>query len=239
MIHFLSDLHLSPRCPGVTNLFLGYLAGLARQAQALYILGDLFEAWIGDDDETPYSHSIVAALKATCAAGVSVHIQHGNRDFLLGQRFADNSGASLLPDPCLIELSGRPFLLSHGDSLCTDDLEYMAFRRQVRDPEWQKAFLAQPLSERRALAALLRQQSEQNKQYRQGMPTDLNPLATDQFIRHHGPATFIHGHTHQPATHYHLIDGLTVERWVLADWHDDGGEVLIWDGNHLARQPIA
>jgi UDP-2,3-diacylglucosamine hydrolase len=237
LIHFLSDVHLSPGSPGVTRIFLDYLGGLARQAQALYILGDLFEAWIGDDDDDPFQQQIIAALNTASATGISIHIQHGNRDFLLGQRFAAASATKLLPDPFLLSLPEKNFILSHGDALCTDDKEYQSFRLQVRSPAWQSAFLARPLSERRALAAQLRRQSEQYKQ--QSAPMDLNRQATDNFIRQHGHATLIHGHTHQPATHHHLVDGIPVERWVLADWQEDRGEVLSWDDSHLQRQALA
>lgn len=239
MIHFLSDVHLSPRSPGVNRLFLDYLDGLARQAQALFILGDLFEAWIGDDDDDPFHQQIIAALNATSTAGVSIHIQHGNRDFLLGSRFAAASAAKLLPDPFLLSLPEKKFVLSHGDALCTDDKEYQSFRLQVRSPAWQKAFLASPLAERRALASQLRQQSKQYKQHKDSALMDLNQQATDNFIRQHGHTTFIHGHTHQPATHHHLVDGIPVERWVLADWQENRGEILGWDGSNLQRQILA
>lgn len=222
----------------MTRLFLEYLAGPARQAQALYILGDLFEAWIGDDDDDPYHLNIIGALKTASASGISIYIQHGNRDFLLGKRFAAISGTCLLPDPYLLSLPGKRFVLSHGDALCTDDTEYQSFRYQVRSPEWQSAFLAKPLAERRALAAQLRHQSEQNKQCKDAALMELNRNATEDFIRHHGHATFIHGHTHQPATHCHLGDDIPVERWVLADWNEDRGEILCWDGTCLLRQTV-
>ena len=238
MIHFLSDVHLSPGSPGVTRIFLDYLGGLARQAQSLYILGDLFEAWIGDDDDDSFHQKIIAALNAASAAGISIHIQRGNRDFLLGSRFAAASATKLLPDPFLLSLPEKKFVLSHGDALCTDDKEYQSFRLQVRSPAWQKAFLARPLAERRALATQLRQQSAQYKQHKDSALMDLNRQTTDDFIRQHGHATFIHGHTHQPATHHHLVDKIPVERWVLADWQEDRGEILGWDGISLQRQAL-
>lgn len=231
-------MHLSPHCPGVTRLFLDYLAGPARQAQSLFILGDLFEAWIGDDDDTPYVQKIVDAFKNTSRHGVAIHVQHGNRDFLLGNSFAASSNTRLIADPYLLILPEGNFVLSHGDALCTEDAEYQCFRAQVRTPGWQSAFLAKPMAERRALANHLREYSEQSKANKESALMDLDVKATEAFIRQHNYATFIHGHTHQPKTHHHLIDDYSVERWVLADWHEDRGEILIWDGNDLKRQAV-
>lgn len=240
MILFISDLHLSPRSPGATQLFLDFLAGPARQARALYILGDLFEAWVGDDDcDDAFNAPVIAALRSAAEAGLAIHVQHGNRDFLLGEGFAAAAGAALLPDPYVLSTPEWQFVLSHGDALCTDDAEYQAFRRQVRTPEWQAAFLAKPLPERRALAAHMRERSEQGKQEKAAWLMDLNPGETDDFLRQHGYATFIHGHTHRPATHDHIVDGIHVERWVLADWHEDRAEYLAWDGEKLQRHALA
>ncbi len=237
MIFFISDLHLSPRSPGATRLFLDFLVDRARQADALYILGDLFEAWIGDDDiDEAYNANIVAGLRAASAAGLQISFMHGNRDFLLGQDFAHATGGRLLSDPYVLSTAEWQFVLSHGDALCLDDQEYMAFRQQVRNPEWQTAFLAKPLAERRAIAAHMRQMSEEGQRAKDNYLTDLQPAATDDFLREHGYATFIHGHTHQPAKHDHIVDGIHVERWVLSDWHEDQGEVLIWDGESLQRE---
>jgi UDP-2,3-diacylglucosamine hydrolase len=240
LIFFISDLHLSPRSPGATALFLGFLAGRARTADELYILGDLFEAWIGDDDiGDPYHAGIVAALRAASDSGLRISLLHGNRDFLLGAGFAAASGVRLIADPHILSTAEWQFVLSHGDALCLDDTAYMAFRAQVRDPQWQAALLAKPLAERRAIAAHLREVSEASQRAKQNPYTDLQPAATDDFLRAHGYATFIHGHTHQPATHDHLVDGIHVERWVLADWHEDRGECLVWDGATLRRQVVA
>lgn len=240
MILFISDLHLSPRSPGATRLFLDFLAGRAREAEALYILGDLFEAWVGDDDrDDPFNAGIVAALWAASDAGLAIHVQHGNRDFLLGDDFAAAAGVHLLPDPYVLSTPEWQFVLSHGDALCTDDAEYMAFRRQVRDPQWQGAFLAKPLAERQAIAAQMRERSEQGKQDKAAYLMDLNPGETEDFLRQHGYATFIHGHTHHPATHDHIVDGIHVERWVLSDWHEDRGECLVWDGESLHREILS
>lgn len=240
MILFVSDLHLSPRSPGATHLFLDFLAGRARQAGALYILGDLFEAWIGDDDcDDPFNARIVDALRAAAEAGVDIGVQHGNRDFLLGTGFAAAAGIRLLPDPYVLSTPEWQFVLSHGDALCIDDQDYLAFRRQVRAADWQAAFLARPLAERRAIAEEMRTRSEQGKQVKDAYLMDVNPGETEDFLRQHGYATFIHGHTHRPATHGHIVDGIHVERWVLSDWREDRGECLVWDGESLRRETLA
>ena len=246
MIHFISDLHLSPQAPGVTRIFLDYLGGSARSAEQLFILGDLFEVWPGDDaiDDAAeaLNQDIVKSLRALSDAGTRLHLMHGNRDFLLGEEFATRCGAQLLPDPYVLTLPEWQFILSHGDSLCTDDREYQTFRAQVRSADWRRAFLEKPLSERKAIAHALRQQSEKSKhkklQHAQRYLMDLNPVATDDFLREHGYATFIHGHTHHPATHDHLVDGIHVERWVLSDWHESRGEYLAWDGHQLSRHEL-
>ena len=239
MIFFISDLHLSPRSPGATRLFLQFLAGRARQAEALYILGDLFEAWIGDDDiDDPCHAQIIAGLRAASDAGLMIAVQHGNRDFLLGQGFAAASGVRLLNDPYVLSTPEWQFVLSHGDALCLDDAAYMRFRAQVRDAQWQATLLAKPLAERRAIAAHMREVSEAGQRAKNNPYSDLQTAATDDFLREHGYATFIHGHTHQPATHDHIVDGIHVERWVLADWHEDHGECLVWDGEALSREAI-
>lgn len=239
MILFVSDLHLSPRSPGATCLFRQFLAGRAREADELFILGDLFEAWIGDDDlDDPFHADLIAAFRAATDAGLRISIQHGNRDFLLGEGFAAATGVRLLPDPYVLSTPEWQFVLSHGDALCLDDEAYMAFRAQVRTPQWQAAMLAKPLAERRAIAAHMRETSESSQRSKENPYTDLQAAATDDFLRQHGYATFIHGHTHQPATHDHFVDGIHVERWVLADWHEDRGECLSWDGETLRREPL-
>ena len=217
MIFFISDLHLSPRSPGATALFLQFLAGRARQAESLYILGDLFEAWIGDDDiDDPYNARIVAALRAASDAGLKIGFMHGNRDFLLDQRFAGATGARLLADPFDLVLPEWNFVLSHGDALCLDDTAYQSYRARVRSPAWQQKMLGYPRFLRRLAARLVESMGV--------------PFST--------PVTFIHGHTHQPATHDHIVDGIHVERWVLADWHEDRGEYLAWDGEKLTREAV-
>ena len=242
MIHFISDLHLAPQAPATAQAFRAYLAGPAHAAQQLYILGDLFEAWPGDDSlddpEAPFNARMAAAIRTLSDAGTEVFILHGNRDFLLGEGFAARCGARLLHEPHVLSLPSGQFVLAHGDALCTDDIAYQAFRTQVRAPEWRTAFLTKPLHERKAITAALRRQSEAAKREKTqdaDYLMDLNPADTDDFLRAHGYATFIHGHTHRPDCHHHLVDGILVERWVLADWNDDGGEYLAWDGNCLQR----
>lgn len=239
MILFISDLHLSPRSPGATRLFLQFLEGRARQADELFILGDLFETWIGDDDGADsFNAQILSALRAASDSGLKISALHGNRDFLLGAGFTAATGVKLLSDPYILSTAEWQFVLSHGDALCLDDTAYIAFRNQVRNPEWQAALLAKPLAERRAIAAHMREVSESSQRDKENPCTDLQPAATDDFLREHGYATLIHGHTHQPTTHDHIVDGIHIERWVLADWHEDRGECLVWDGEALRREAI-
>lgn len=240
MILFISDLHLAPQAPGVTHLFLDFLGGRARAAEQLFILGDLFEAWPGDDcledPEDSFAADIVDALHALASTGVCVSVMHGNRDFLLGNHFAARSGARLLPDPYVLSLPAWQFVLSHGDALCTDDHDYQAFRALARRPDWQATFLGKSLPERKAMAIAARQKSKSAKRDKADYLMDVNAGATDDFLRAHGYATLIHGHTHRPATHDHLVDGIHVERWVLADWQETQGEFLCWDGRELYRE---
>ena len=244
MIHFISDLHLAPQTPGASRIFLDFIGGRARAAEHLYILGDLFEAWPGDDciadpDDT-FNRTIVEALRALSASGVGLSVMHGNRDFLIAEEFSARSGARLLADPHVLSLPGGQFVLSHGDLLCTDDQDYQAFRAVVRGPAWRQDFLDKALAERKAIAAAMRERSEQVKRENPAQPDliDLNAGATDDFLREHGYANFIHGHTHRPATHDHLVDGIHVERWALSDWHEDRGECLCWDGQQLRREVL-
>jgi len=245
LILFVSDLHLSAQTPDLNALFLDFLGGRARAAEALYILGDLFEYWVGDDDIDDPTHArITAAMRALSDSGVAVYVMRGNRDFLLGDGFAAATGARLLPDPYVLSLPAWQFVLSHGDALCIDDTDYQAFRAQSRTAEWQAQFLSRPLAERHAFARAARERSEAGKaeKYKQAGRADylmdVNAGATEDFLREHGYATFIHGHTHRPATHDHIVDGIHVERWVLADWHDSAGECLCWNGERLSREKL-
>lgn len=238
-IHFISDLHLSADRPGLTALFKRYLAGPARNAAQLYILGDLFEYWAGDDDlDDPLNTTIATLLAATADAGVAVFFMPGNRDFLIGTDFATRAHLQVLTDPTLITLGDQATLLCHGDALCTDDVAYQTFREQVRNPAWQAQFLAQPLSVRKQIIAGVRMQSEAAKSEKAAAIMDVNSDAVARLLRTHSFPRLIHGHTHRPATHALEIDSHHCERWVLADWHDDQGEALIWSDGQLKRQRL-
>ncbi|MBI3068186.1 MAG: UDP-2,3-diacylglucosamine diphosphatase [Betaproteobacteria bacterium] len=221
---FISDLHLSPARQRINAVFFDFLARTAPQAEALYILGDLFEYWAGDDDTGPeLNRNVPAALKQLAAAGVRVYLMHGNRDFLIGERFLAACGAALIGDPLLMDFYGRPTLLMHGDTLCTDDVDYQRFRAQVRAAGWQCEFLAQPLARRRQTIEALRTESERHKRDKPAAVMDVNAVAVGQVLRQHGYPRLIHGHTHRPARHEHLVDNHACERWVLPDWYERGG----------------
>lgn len=221
---FVSDLHLDPARPDITRLFAAFLDGEARGADALYILGDLFESWVGDDDPSEAGSIVADRLQALSAAGVPVFFMHGNRDFLLGADYAARAGMQVLPDPAVVELYGRRVLLTHGDLLCTDDVEYQAIRVQTRNPAWQAQMLAQPLAPRLAFAAQARaaSQARQGEMKSAGTMetiTDVAPATVDAFFDTHGVDTMIHGHTHRPAIH-ELAGGR--RRIVLGDWYEQG-----------------
>ncbi|GGA69757.1 UDP-2,3-diacylglucosamine hydrolase [Arenimonas soli] len=237
---FVSDLHLDVARPATTRAFLDLLEGDARRAEALYILGDLFEAWVGDDDPGEPGASVCAALKALSESGVPVFLMRGNRDFLYGQRMAERCGATLLPDPCVVDLHGLPTLLMHGDLLCLDDTAYQAFRRQVRDPAWQQGFLAQPLAARQAFAAQARAASREHQQGASESIMDVTPAAVAETMARHGVSRLIHGHTHRPAMHTLYVDERPALRVVLGDWYDQGS--MLWldpDGLRLETLPVA
>lgn len=217
---FIGDLHLDPARPEMIARFEDFCAGPARSAQALYILGDLFEVWIGDDDDDPGMARVLDALAAlTLAAGVPAWFMVGNRDFLVGERFHRRTGLRALPDEQVIDLFGRSTLLCHGDTLCTDDVDYQRFRAMVRDDEWQREFLARPLAERRHMAENLRRDSGEAMAGKEDAAMDVNEDAVLEAIRRHGADCLIHGHTHRPGMHRHEVDGRPVERWVLGDWY--------------------
>ncbi|MBJ7573576.1 UDP-2,3-diacylglucosamine diphosphatase [Luteimonas sp. MC1828] len=229
---FVSDLHLDPARPDITRLFGAFLDGEARGADALYILGDLFEAWVGDDDPSETGAFVAERLAALAASGVPVHFMHGNRDFLLGAAYAQRAGMLLLDDPTVIDLHGRRALLMHGDTLCTDDIAYQQFRAQTRDPAWQAQFLAQPLAARLAFA----RQARAASQARQGelrdagtmeTITDVAPEAVAAAFRGHGVDLLIHGHTHRPAVHGLDVEGRACSRVVLGDWYEQGSVLRV------------
>lgn len=221
---FISDLHLCPSRPDIARLFLDFLADPAREAEALYILGDLFEYWAGDDDlDDPFNAGACAALRSLSDSGVPLYFMAGNRDFLAGERFSRAAGLKLLPDPALIEVAGTTTLLMHGDTLCTDDAAYQAFRAEVRSPEWRQAFLALPLAQRKAQIEALRRESEAQKRTKPMEIMDANPAAVLQALTFHRCTRLVHGHTHRPAHHRLEFDGRACERWVLPDWYEKGG----------------
>ncbi len=221
---FISDLHLCAGRPQSKRSFFGFLEHEARSARCLYILGDLFEYWVGDDDlADPFNATVVAALARLVTGGVPTYLMHGNRDFVIGEAFARASGVTLLPDPTLINLDGRATLLMHGDTLCTLDLEYQAFRREARSQSWISRLLHQPLAERKAAVEALRRKSEQEKRGKLAEIMDVAPAEVEAVLRRHGYPRLIHGHTHRPARHVHTVDGHSCERWVLADWYQRGG----------------
>ncbi len=219
----ISDLHLAPERPQITAQFLGFLQEVAPQAQALYILGDLFEYCAGDDDDDALGMQAAAALRTLADRGTRVFLMHGNRDVLMGQALAARCGAMLIGDPLAVDLHGTPTLLTHGDALCTGDADYQRFRSYARDPANQAKFLAQPLSDRREQMRGMRAQSEASKQQKAESIMDVTPAAVEDLLRRHGYPRLIHGHTHRPARHLHVVDGRNCERWVLNDWYERGG----------------
>ena len=228
MILFISDLHLALDKPGITRRFLEFLDTRAVEAEALYILGDLFDAWIGDDDPTPPYGKIKRRIKQLTAAGTQVFLQPGNRDFLLGERFCRETGVVLLGDYHVIDLYGVPTLLTHGDLLCTDDLPYQAFRAKAHTPEWMRSVLSKPLLLRLLAARWYRLRSFLHKRKKNQAIMDVNLHTVTQVMRKHGCLRMIHGHTHRPNVHDFQIDGHSARRFVLADWNRDAGQVLSW-----------
>ena len=219
---FVSDIHLDTARPETTRALLALLQGEARDAEALYILGDLFEAWVGDDDPGEPGAAVLAALKALSDGGVPVFLMRGNRDFLYGQQVAERGGLRLLPDPCVVDLHGVPTLLMHGDLLCLDDAAYQAFRRQVRDPAWQAQFMSQPLAARQAFAAQARAASQAHQAGIREDVGDVTPAEVARLMALYGVTRLIHGHTHRPAIHALQVDGRAARRIVLGDWYDQG-----------------
>lgn len=226
---FISDLHLCAQRPAVIHLFRRFLRERAAQAEALYILGDLFEYWIGDDAARDAEFApIVNALHDLTQGGTPAYIMHGNRDFLIGAEFEKISGCRLLPDPSLIGLYGEPVLLMHGDTLCTDDVAYLNFRHMVRDPQWIAGFLGKTVDERNAVVRNLRETSKAAMAGKKPEIMDVNTQTVESVMRQHGVRHLIHGHTHRPAQHQLLLDGRATRRTVLGDWYEQGS-VLVCD----------
>ena len=222
MILLISDLHLQEERPDITRAFLDLLATRARSAQALYILGDFFEAWIGDDAMTPYQASICQALRALSDTGTQVFLMHGNRDFLIGQAFCKAAGATLLPDPSVVELGGEPVLLMHGDSLCTRDEGYMKLRRYLRNPVSLWILRHLPLRTRQKLARKLRSESRAQTRMKANDIVDVTPDEVPRVMQQFGVRTLVHGHTHRPAIHKLQIGDQAAKRIVLGDWDKQG-----------------
>lgn len=227
---FISDLHLDDARPHIVRDFERFCAGEARRADALYVLGDLFEAYIGDDDDAALNARVAGALHGVAAAGVPVHYIAGNRDFLLGASYAQRCGMDILDDATVVDLHGTPTLILHGDVLCTDDAAYLAFRKQVRDPAWQAAFLARPLAERRAFAAQARDASRAHTSSTDMAIMDVNQHAVETALRDARVAQMIHGHTHRPAIHDFALDGQPAQRIVLGDWYEQGSVLRVGRG---------
>jgi len=220
---FISDLHLEAGHPEIGEQFLDFLEEEAVDAEALYILGDFFEYWVGDDDPDDYYAAIKRSLRAFTDAGVPVFFMHGNRDFMIGEQFAAETGVTILPDPFPLELYGKSVLLSHGDALCTDDTEYQQMRAMTRNPRWQAMMLAKPLEERIAIAKQARAHSQERNKTLTESIMDVNPDAVKGLISEYGVEILLHGHTHRPAFHEHLLDdGSPGQRIVLADWDTKG-----------------
>lgn len=235
---FVSDTHLNSLQPAITEQFCAFLRTEARHAEAVYILGDLFEFWIGDDDPDPAYAQIQAELHALTATGVTCRVMHGNRDFLLGKRFCQRTGCELLTDGTVIRLYNQNVLLSHGDVLCTDDTAYQRLRRIVRNPVVQWLFGRLPLRQRERLALRIRAGSRQHTQSSMSRIMDVNPQAVKHFMAQAGVTTLIHGHTHRPAIHHLELGSDKATRIVLGDWHTQGS-VLRWnrDGYELVSLP--
>ncbi|MGH8162722.1 MAG: UDP-2,3-diacylglucosamine diphosphatase [Rhodanobacteraceae bacterium] len=235
---FISDLHLDDVRPRIVAQFERFLATQARETRALYILGELFEAYIGDDDDAPLPARAAVALKSLSDHGVPVFFIAGNRDFLLGDDYARRAGMTILDDGTTINLDGTPTLLLHGDILCADDMVYQTFRAQVRDPGWQQAFLARPLAERRAFAQNARDASRAHTSQTDMAIMDVNQSSVEGALRKAGVTRMIHGHTHRPAIHEFTLDGASAQRIVLGDWYEQGS-VLQVDARSFKQTGLA
>ncbi len=227
MILLISDLHLQEERPDITRAFLELIAGRARDTQALYILGDFFEAWIGDDAMSPFQRTICQALRELSDSGTSIFLMHGNRDFMIGRAFCKAAGCTLLPDPSVITLNDEPVLLMHGDSLCTRDQAYIRMRRYLRHPLTLFILRHLPVSTRHKLARKLRSESRSQTRLKANDIVDVTPEEVPQVMAQHGVRTLIHGHTHRPAIHKLQIDGQPARRIVLGDWDHQGWAVQV------------
>ena len=222
---FISDLHLQQSHPETRQAFFDFLRLHAIKARQLYLLGDLFEYWVGDDDVSdPFNAAVVTAIRQVSEAGIEIFWMAGNRDFLVGNDFAQAAGLTLLPDPAVVNIAGLKIALAHGDAQCTDDVSYMAFRAMVRQPEWQQEFLAKPLAQRKAVVAAMRSDSREAQKSKTYDIMDVNAEAIQRLFRESATSIMIHGHTHRPARHEYKLDAShAATRYVLPDWECDGG----------------
>lgn len=230
-VYFISDLHLEPGRPALTQGFVSYIQNLASKgdAQQLHILGDFFEVWIGDDFTDPFVEQVKNTLNALNASGTEIFLMHGNRDFLLGERFCKEAGCTLLNDPALIHLGDEQVLLMHGDSLCTQDVEYMKVRKMFRNPAWQQDLLAKSIEERIAFARQVRSESQSDQKMKSMEIMDVTQVEVDREMSDHNISTLIHGHTHRPQLHEWQFEEQDRKRYVLGDWSDSNGWEIRWD----------
>ena len=228
MITFISDLHISESQPEIAGQFIDFLENSTKETDALYILGDLFEYWIGDDDPNPYYKPIISALNNYTASGVTTYFMHGNRDFLIGAIFAKKTGIKILKDPSNIKINDEKIMISHGDIFCTDDREYQITRKLTRDPEWQKMMLRKSIAERINFAQESRDKSKDHTKYLDENITDVNQDEINKTFQKNNITKLIHGHTHKPAIHDTLINNIPHQRLVLGDWYEQGS-ILNWD----------
>jgi UDP-2,3-diacylglucosamine hydrolase len=236
---FISDLHLSPERPDIIQRFLRFCDSTAADAGRLYILGDFVEYWIGDDNPVHGLQPAFDALQKLAARGLDICFMAGNRDFLIGNQLADRYDFRIITEPCRVHFDNTPLLLLHGDSLCTDDIDYQQFRQMVRDPRWQKQFLAKPLAERESIAQAMRARSRQANADKEEIIMDVNPQAVVDCMREHGVRLLIHGHTHRPAIHEFDIDGQSCQRVVLPDWYECGGYLMLDDLDNIRLATLA
>ncbi len=236
---FASDLHLDPSTPEIAARFQRFLAGPVRGARSLFLLGDIFEAWLGDDDPEPAHREVVRSIAAVAAGGTLVYVMRGNRDFMIGERFCADAGAILLDDPAIVALGGERLMLSHGDGLCVDDRAYQRLRALVRDESLRADFARLPIDARRRLASEARAGSREHLANASGYITDVNQSAVESIMRAAGVGLMIHGHTHRPGVHRFCSGDSDRTRMVLGAWHDDAN-VIRWDvsGPHLIRCPV-
>lgn len=219
---FISDLHLAPERPDIIQLFIQFMNNQAAQAESLYILGDLVEYWLGDDDQADGLNKAFAAMRQQSERGLKIFLMHGNRDFLMGENLAQRTGCSLIHEPYIATINNTPVLLLHGDILCTDDIRYQELRAMLRNPAWQNDFLSKPLIERKQMALALRQQSKEETQSKASNIMDVNEQAVMQTFIDNNVSLMIHGHTHRPAIHDININSKSVKRIVLGDWYSQG-----------------